>query len=116
MTARNYWNGLSGEDIATRHYEEQGASILEVRHRNAGGEIDLIFASDRAVIFVEVKARSSFDAAAHAISPSQWQRILQAAEIYVAEKGLPPDTDLRFDAALIDRSGALRIIENAAPI
>ena len=110
-----YLNGLAAEDAAERWYLERGATPVAKRMRNDGGEIDLIVAEGDVLVFVEVKIRKSIDAAAHAISPRQWARITTAAEVFLAETERSLDTDLRFDAALLDRHGHIEIIENAAP-
>jgi len=113
MSKTTYFNGLAAEDIAERHYTDQGYRLLEKRWRTKAGEIDLIVRAEDVVVFVEVKARKTHDAAAHAITPTQWARIMASAELFMSEHGFPPTTDLRFDAALIDRSGVCQIIENA---
>lgn len=113
MSGSTYFGGLAAEDIAERHYSGLGFETLERRWRCPAGEIDLIVATTNLVVFVEVKARKTHDSAAHAISPRQWQRIMQAAEVFVEKRGLSPTTDLRFDAALIDHLGVCRVIENA---
>ncbi|HUS54094.1 MAG TPA: YraN family protein [Thermohalobaculum sp.] len=54
-----YLSGLSAEDQAARAYLKRGAELLARRHRNAGGEIDLIFLEDGILVFVEVKQRKN---------------------------------------------------------
>ena len=106
--------GHAAEEFVARAYAARGAEILALRHRNAAGEIDLILRDGPATVFVEVKVRGTLDAAAHAISPRQWARIADAAQIYLAETFGAAATEMRFDAALLDRQGNLKIIENAA--
>lgn len=114
MSKVTYLNGLAAEDIAERCYLERGCTTLAKRWRSEAGEIDLIMRAPDAVIFVEVKARRTTSEAAYSISPKQWQRIMSSAEIYMSDHGLAHGTDLRFDAALIDRQGTCEIVENAA--
>ena len=111
MSGRNYQNGLAAEDIATRHYTALGATLLASRWRSAAGEIDLIFRHGETVLFVEVKARRSHDAAAVALAPKQAARLLAAAEIYLATQ-CPANQNARFDLALVNRTGALEILQN----
>ena len=113
MSQMTYLNGLAAEEIAERYYIARGYSLVKKRWRSKAGEIDLIVEKEGLIVFVEVKARKTHEAAAHAITPTQWARIMTSAEIFVSEEGYPPSTDLRFDAALIDRSGMCEIIENA---
>ena len=114
MTGQRHWSGLSAEDIAARHYEASGATVLHQRFRTPHGEVDLIVRDGSTLVFVEVKARRDHASAAHAITPRQWQRVAAAAQVYMSEEGLSADTDMRFDAALVDRQGRLEIVPNAA--
>lgn len=113
MSKRNYLNGISAEEIAERLYLEKGYHLMAKRWRSPAGEIDLIFQAGDLIVFTEVKARRTHEAAVRSISHHQWARIAQSAEIFVSELGRAVETDLRFDAALVDRSGECVLIENA---
>ena len=112
MSRGRYETGLSAEDAVIRHYTAQGATLLAQRMRNAGGEIDLIFAQGDSVIFVEVKARRNRDSAAGALSPAQAARIWTAAEIWLDETGRGTLHPSRVDLAAVDGIGAVEVIEN----
>lgn len=105
-------SGLAAEEIAARLYGAEGAQVLATRWRCPEGEIDLVLGLPGLVIFVEVKARRSRDAAAAAVTPAQRRRLAGAAARYLGEAA-PPGTDCRFDVVLIDRSGAAERVENA---
>ena len=107
-----YFNGLAAEEIAERLYCSEGGRILEQRWKCPEGEIDLIIGFSRLIVFVEVKARRRFDAAASAITTRQWQRLGEAASRYLAEK-TDGTSDCRFDAVLVDATGQAERIENA---
>lgn len=77
------------------------------------GEIDIIALRGRTLVFVEVKKRSSLDNAAYAISESQKQRIIKAAEVFIKRSSSYQDYNLRFDAILIKFPYSFRHIENA---
>jgi len=113
MSRGRYETGLSAEAAVTAHYLGKGATLLAERMRNAAGEIDLIFAQGDEIVFVEVKARRSRDAAAHAITPSQAGRIMAAAQIWLDASGHGALHPCRVDAALVDGVGRVEIIENA---
>ncbi|MEM9010088.1 MAG: YraN family protein [Pseudomonadota bacterium] len=114
MTGRqSYLGGLAAEDIAARLYTEEGATILAHRWRSAAGEIDLIVVRGDLLIFVEVKARRTLSAAAHALSPRQQARLQAAIESFLAETGRSLATEVRFDVVLVDRQGQVERIENA---
>lgn len=111
---RNHLSGVAAEGAVERLYREAGLQLLERRWRGAGGEIDLIFQEQEGtVVFVEVKSARDFDRAMGLITPAQVTRIHRTAEEYL---GLCPAgllTETRFDAALVDARGHVRIEENA---
>jgi putative endonuclease len=110
---RNHLAGDSAEGIVERFYSERGAVVLARRWRGRSGEIDLICRDGEVVVIIEVKAARTFDAAMARISVAQVRRICAATSEFLS--GLPSGelTEIRFDAALVDASGQLRIVENA---
>lgn len=110
---RSYQAGLMAEDAVARHYQARGVSIRERRWRGEGGEIDLVASAPDGAVFVEVKQSSSFDRAAEAITPRQVWRIMRAASEYVSRLPAGQLTPMRFDLALVDGSGEVRVVENA---
>lgn len=93
--------GLSAESRAAAFLVAKGYRILARRFRTAAGEIDIVARRRNTLIFVEVKARESFDAAAEAIGPRQRQRIIAAAGIWLASHPLDASRDMRFDVILV---------------
>ena len=65
------------------------------------------------LVFVEVKRGRSFDSAIDHLRPRQIARLQRAAEEFVGTQPLGMLTDMRFDVALVDGVGAIRVIENA---
>jgi putative endonuclease len=65
-----------------------------------GGEIDLVARRARTLAFVEVKARSTTQAAAWAVDEQRLQRVAAAAEQLTARFGRGCDT-VRIDVVLI---------------
>jgi putative endonuclease len=110
-TAVAHFSGIAAEEAAARRYRAEGGRISAARWRCPEGELDLVVELPGEIVFVEVKARRR--QAADAVTPRQWARIGAAATRYLAEKtdGTKP---CRFDLALVDRSGGLERIENAA--
>lgn len=108
-----YHSGLAAESSVERHYLAQGLTLLERRWRGAAGEIDLIFADGDGVIFVEVKAAATFAQAADRVTRRQASRIATSAMIYLDTRPMGSLTDMRIDVALVDRSGAVEVRENA---
>ena len=108
-----YYAGLSAEDIVARDYARRGRPVAHRRWRGQGGEIDLIAREGDCVVFIEVKKSSTFDAAALRLGRRQMDRLCMAATEFLAGEPRGQLTDMRFDLALIDGRGAMRIIENA---
>lgn len=105
--------GRSAEICVTREYAQQGYATRETRWRGQGGEIDLIFGRDGVVVFTEVKKARSFDAAIASLRPAQIRRIRDAAAEYLAQTPEGQLSEVRFDLAVMDAAGEVRIIENA---
>ncbi|ETX30949.1 hypothetical protein RISW2_00795 [Roseivivax isoporae LMG 25204] len=105
--------GLSAEARVAQHYVERGCTVADRRWRGAGGEIDLVVSDGPVTVFVEVKKGRSFAGAAERLGRRQMDRLCAAAEEYLG--GLPGGllTEMRFDVALMDAQGAVRVIENA---
>ncbi|MEZ5913287.1 MAG: YraN family protein [Paracoccaceae bacterium] len=111
--ATSYHAGLAAEEIVKARYASLGMTHAASRWRGRGGEIDLIFRDGRALIFVEVKASKTLDAAAARLSPRQAQRIMDAAQEYAGGEPQGLLSDMRVDLACVDAQGRVAIIENA---
>ena len=108
-----YLSGSAAEDSVARHYERRGLPLAERRWRGRIGEIDLIVQNGNGLVFVEVKKSKSFDRAVAQLSTAQMRRIYATAEEYLI--GMPKGqlTEVRFDVALVNAHGEVKIIENA---
>jgi putative endonuclease len=93
--------GISAESRAAAWLIAHGYRILSRRWKSPLGEIDTVAARRHLLIFVEVKARATLDAAAESVTPRQKQRIVRAAELWLAHFPQPAIRDFRFDAILI---------------
>ena len=114
MSGRSrHYGGLAAEEAVARRYEQMGGEILARRWRSEAGEIDLVVRAGDVTVFVEVKARRDHDLAAQAFSRQQWRRVAASAEVFMSDTGRAGG-DMRFDLALVDRGGAVSLIENAA--
>ncbi|MDG1531322.1 MAG: YraN family protein [Paracoccaceae bacterium] len=114
MTGKtSYLAGLSAEEAVERHCKRRGKTILHRRWRGSVGEIDIIARERDQVIFIEVKKSKSFyDAISH-LSVAQQQRIYATGSEYLANEELGQNTPVRFDVALVDSMGQIKVIENA---
>ena len=108
-----YLSGLAAEDSVEREYLARGYRCVAKRWRGKGGEIDLVFRLSRQLVFVEVKAGRSHDAAMARITHRQAARIAQSAEAFLGTQAAGSVTDMRIDGGLVDRTGRVSILENA---
>jgi len=110
--------GRRGEEAAGRHLQSLGYRILERRYRTRAGEIDFIARDGDAVVFIEVKTRTSLRCGrpAEAVDRRKRARISRAASLYLARLG-GGDVACRFDVVEVMEgpAGALsvRLIRDA---
>jgi len=93
--------GLTAEARAAAFLMAKGYRILAKRFRTAHGEIDIVAKRRNLLAFVEVKARSTLDDAAFAVTPRQQARIVDAAQAWLMAHPEHAEFELRFDAVLI---------------
>jgi putative endonuclease len=105
--------GLSAESRAAMLLLAKGFRIAARRWKTPVGEIDIVARRRRDLVFVEVKARDDLDAAAEAVTERSKQRIIAAAEFWLA--GHPDDARcfIRFDVILVAPGKMPRHIANA---
>ncbi|HEX9019766.1 MAG TPA: YraN family protein [Nitrospirota bacterium] len=108
--------GKAGEDRAARFLAGRGYKILERNYRTRSGEIDLIALHEGAVVFIEVKTRTSdaFGAPELAVNPRKQQRMIKAALGYLKYKKLH-QLPCRFDVVAISAATEqeVELIQNA---
>lgn len=93
--------GLSAESRAAAYLIAKGFRIVARRFRSPVGEVDIVARRRRLLVFVEVKARSSLDAAAESLAQRQQRRIAAAAAAWLAAHPEDVESDIRFDAVLV---------------
>jgi putative endonuclease len=106
-------SGAMAEDSVARAYEERGCAIAKRRWRSPWGEVDLIARDGATVVVVEVKKARRLDDAAHRLSRRQMDRLCAAASAFCAGEPKGALTKLRFDLALVDGMGRVRVVEDA---
>ena len=101
--------GAWGEDIAVHQLEADGFRIVERNWRCQHGEIDLIAQKGELVAFVEVKTRKGRDMGApeEALTPRKGKKLMQLAQLYVAEHEMDVDWRVDLVAVELDKSGKL---------
>ena len=75
--------------------------ILARRYRCPVGEIDIVAARGKTVVFIEVKARRTIEQAMESITPRQRQRITRAATAFLQSEPHLQNFLTRFDVLLI---------------
>jgi len=93
--------GRQAETAAALWLRLKGYRILERRARTPLGEIDLIAARGRMLVFVEVKSRPTILQAQEAITPELRRRVADAARLWVARKRNLQDWLWRFDVVAL---------------
>jgi putative endonuclease len=96
--------GALGERIAAEHLERRGYRIVARNYRTRAGELDLVAADERALVFCEVKTRvaggrSGPASALEAIGPNKRRQVRALATQWLASTTERPHRgDVRFDA------------------
>ena len=114
MTKARQAIGAYGERLASRHLEDQGLVVLARNWRCADGEIDLILADGKDVVFCEVKTRRSsvFGSPAEAVGPAKVRRLRRLAARWLAENRVGA-RDVRFDVvAVLPQSRGASVLEH----
>jgi len=105
--------GISAESRAAALLIAKGFRILARRYRSPVGEIDIVARRRHLLVFVEVKARDKFDDAAWSVTERQRNRIIAAAEAWLADHPDASIQDIRFDAMLVAPGRMPRHIQGA---
>jgi putative endonuclease len=105
--------GLSAESRAAFFLIAKAYRIVARRWKTPFGEIDIIARRRRDLVFVEVKARETYDDAAEAVTERSKRRIAAAAELWLAHHPDDAQCNIRFDAILVAPGKMPRHIVNA---
>src|SRR4051812_20664006 len=110
--------GALGERLAAQHLERAGYRIVERNFRTRYGELDIVAAGDRCLVFCEVKTRvrghtdgsGPFDS----IRSNKQLQVRKMAAQWLAERrpqlDVPPHPDLRFDAIGVSVTASGRLV------
>lgn len=122
MTIARQRTGQLAEELVARRLAVAGWEIVERNARTRYGELDIVARDGRALVFVEVKAGRAGAAFGPerpvlAIDARKQRQVRRLATAWMAERrGLPPYTDIRFDAVGVtfDHAGRAIDIEHIA--
>jgi putative endonuclease len=106
--------GRAGEEMAADWYTANGYRVLARNWRCRDGELDLVVASGRFVVFCEVKTRSSarFGTPAEAVTRDKQRRIRRLAARWIDEAAPTRPRAIRFDVACVI-DGSVEVLEGA---
>jgi putative endonuclease len=93
--------GADGEEVTARWYLERGYTVLARNWRCREGELDLVLALDRTVVFCEVKTRTTdrYGSPFAAVGPAKQLRLRRLAARWLRQEApFRPDA-VRFDVA-----------------
>lgn len=93
----NNLSGAWGEALAASYLQKKHYKLLATGYRCRFGEIDLIVANKRCLVFVEVKMRksASFARACEFVDARKQERLRTTASLYLSEH--PTNLQPRFD-------------------
>lgn len=94
---KNNLSGAWGEALAAKYLQKKRYKIVATNYRSRFGEIDLIVADRKYLVFVEVKLRKSdqFAAACEYVDRHKQERIRTTAALYLS--AFPTQLQPRFD-------------------
>jgi putative endonuclease len=106
--------GQLGEDIAVRHLQRLGYTVLQRNYRCPHGEVDIIARDQDRLAFVEVRARrgTAFGTPKESVTARKQARLETVARNYLQEHGYS-DIDWGVDVVAVQftRRGTLQHIE-----
>lgn len=91
------------ERVAEKHLLAKGWRLLASNYRLRGGELDLVFAAQGAIVVVEVKQRRSvaYGHPGESIDGRKLRRLRATAQHYVSQFLRRPEARVRLDAVLV---------------
>ena len=96
--------GHWAEDQALAYLQAQGLRLLSRNFRCRLGEIDLVMADGREIVFVEVRFRrtATFGEGFETVTPAKQRKLLGAARAYIARHAFD-NTPCRFDVVSVSQ-------------
>ena len=96
-----YRSGLRAERLAEFYLIAKAYLPITRRYKTPYGEIDLIVRRGKTLVFVEVKARKTFEEGAESIHARTQMRIRNAARAFLSTHPEYLEHQMRFDAIII---------------
>ncbi len=96
-----YKKGHHAELICALVLLLKGCRVLKRRYKTPVGEIGLIVRRGQSIVFIEVKARSSWQKGVDAVTPHAKRRIRRAAEHFLMKNSHYINFSCRFDVMVV---------------
>ncbi len=95
--------GQQAEQQALNFLQQQGLRLIARNYHCQRGEIDLIMADQKTLVFIEVRYRKDchFGSSAESITPAKQRKIIHTAEHYLLHKVPAQAPACRFDVVAI---------------
>lgn len=105
--------GAAAEQLVAERYRSGGYTILSRNWLARGGELDIVAARDRLIVFVEVKARRRplIDSPATAVGIAKQRHLRRAAAQWFAAHPDHRRRQARFDVVAVSGDGPEPLIE-----
>ena len=105
--------GRAGEKLAVDFLRKKGFKILKTNYKSPVGEIDIIAEDKSAIVFIEVKTRSSdnYGSPCESVDSKKQEKYYKIATYYL-QKEKKIDSECRFDVVEIE-NGQINHIFNA---
>lgn len=100
----SYHLGIRTEQQVLERLEKKGYACLHHRLRTPFGELDLVCAKEREIMFIEVKYRKSLEAVYYALSSRQQCRIFKAAQWVLEQAPFGTYTKSSISVALVSKN------------
>lgn len=99
MNKSNRARGAAVEVAAERWLSARGLQVVERNFSCKAGEIDLVMREGQQLVFVEVRFRQAdrFGSAAESVTRNKQQRVIRAAQYFIAANPRWRDWSCRFD-------------------
>ncbi|GHV89779.1 UPF0102 protein [Spirochaetia bacterium] len=103
MRSANARKGRDGEKQAREALEKKGMGIITTNFRSQKGEVDIIARDGDTLVFIEVKAWSSYgmEDLEYGISAKKQRRIIETAKYFLATHREYNDMAIRFDVVFV---------------
>jgi putative endonuclease len=104
-------SGKKGEEQAAAALESAGMQIIAKNIRSKAGEVDIVALDGETVVFVEVKAWSSYgmEDLQYGINIKKQRKIIKTAKYFLSENRKYSNMAIRFDVVFIDKNSVTHL-------